>query len=175
MENWGTILVISVAIITFILIILIIVEKKLKKEKNKEEDRNQLYLSEIGKIKESDPEKFLKLIDNIARRFFKEAFKIKNFMGYSELIEPLKKKNKTKAVKFCETITPLLYSKERDSSKIKGLVNLLIEIINTNKIIPEQEQEKPKKDKSKSTSGKTDVSGVSEEKSEDKEKNGQKD
>ena len=137
-ENLGKVLIISITIITSILIILITIEKKLNKKIPKK-TRNAFYISEIKKIDKSNPKKILKSIDKIARNFFEEAFKIKKFTGYSELKKPFNQKNNVKAVEFCELITKLLYSKEKNNNKIQRLINLLIEIVKTNKIISKEE------------------------------------
>ena len=138
-EKVGTILVVSIIGIVSVLIILVNVEKKLKK-KIKNIDRNKDYLVEIQKLSKASPEKILGPLDKIARSFFQEAFKVKKFVGYSELINTFKKQNKTKIVEFGETITPLLYSNKKDKGQVKKLISLLTEIVKSNKIVSKQEQ-----------------------------------
>ena len=124
-ENLGIILIVFVIVIASVLIILIIIEKKLKFiSKIKKKNKNQLYIEEVKKIKKSDPEKALKSIDDIAKRFFEEAFKIKKFTGYFELKKFFDQQKNTKAIKFCEYMNMLLYSKKKNKKTIQKLTNL---------------------------------------------------
>ncbi len=143
-KNLGNILIISIVIIALILIVVIIKEKKLNKRIRKK-NWNAFYISEIKKIDKSNPKKILSSINKITRNFFKEAFKIRKFTGYSELKKFFNRKNNVKAVEFCELMSIALYSKEKDNNKIEKLINLLIEIIKTNKIISKEEQIKTEK------------------------------
>lgn len=170
MENLGIVLIISIITIASILTILLAVEKKLKK-RIKKKNRNRFYISEIKKIDKSNPKKILKSIDKIARNFFDEAFKIKKFVGYSELKKSFNKKNNIKAVEFCDLITMLLYSKEKNSNKIQELINLLIEIVKTNKIISKEEQMKTGKHKIRNYLGKMNIFHISKKKFQNKKNN----
>ncbi len=146
MENLGIILIVSIITIVSILIILLVVEKKLKK-RIKKKNRNRFYISEIKKIDKSNPKKILKSIDKIARNFFEEAFNIKKFVGYSELKKSFNQKNNIKSVEFCNLMTTVLYSKEKNNNKIQRLILLLIEIVETNEIISKEDQMKTEKNK----------------------------
>ena len=138
-ENIGTVLIISVLGIASVLMILITVEKKLKfKEKLTRKDKNKLYVLEVKQIDKSKPEEALKSVDAIAKRFFVESFKIKNFSGYAELKELFKKKNNTKAIEFCELMDKLLYSKEKQNNQTPKLIHFLIGIIRSNKILEKE-------------------------------------
>ncbi len=170
-ENLGKILIISITIITSILIVLIILEKKLNKKITKM-NRNAFYISEIKKIEKSSPKKILKSTDKIARSFFEEAFKIKKFTGYSELKKSFAKKNNVRAVEFCEVITRLLYSKERNNDQIQRLISLLIEIVKTNKIVSrEEEQIRTKKNRFKNYLRKVKIFGIGKKKLKNKKNN----
>ena len=171
MENLGKILIISITIITSILIVLITIEKKLNKKITKT-NRNDFYISEIKKIEKSNPKKILKSIDKIARSFFEEAFKIKKFTGYSELKKPFAKKNNVKVVEFCELITKLLYSKEKNNNKIQRLISLLIGIVKANKIVSkEEEQIKTKKNRFKNYLRKVKIFSIGKKKLKNKKNN----
>ena len=137
-KNLGSILVIAIVVIAIILIFLIIKGKRSNK-KIKEKNWNAFYISEIRKIDKSSPRKVLNSLDKITRDFFKEAFKIRKFVGYSELKKIFNRKDNAKAVEFCELMSKSLYSKERNSEKIQRLINLLIEIIKANKITSKEE------------------------------------
>lgn len=139
MENLGKILIVLIPIIIAVLLVLIIIEKKFR-AKIRQNDRNKFYLSGISAINKTDPKKALESIDKIARDFFEEAFKIKRSAGYSELKKYFDQNNKAKAAEFCEIMNNLLYSKEKDNSKIKKLTDLLTEIAETNEVISEEEQ-----------------------------------
>lgn len=138
-ENLGKILIILIPIIILVLIVLIILEKRLK-NKIRANNRNKFYLSEIREIDKTYYKKSLESINKIARDFFEEAFKIRKSMGYSELKKYFDQNNNSKAAEFSEIMNTLLYSKEKDNSKIQKLINLLIEIAETNEIISEAEQ-----------------------------------
>ena len=138
-ENLGKILIILIPIIILVLIVLIILEKRLK-NKIRANNRNKFYLSEIREIDKTYYKKSLESINKIARDFFEEAFKIRKSMGYSELKKYFDQNNNSKAAEFSEIMNILLYSKEKDNSKIQKLINLLIEIAETNEIISEAEQ-----------------------------------
>ncbi len=134
----GGILIGSIVIIALILAFLVIKGKKIKKKEG-EKNWNAFYLSEIRKIDKSNPKRILNSIDKITRNFFKEAFKIRKFVGYSELKKIFSKRNNPKAVEFCDLMSKSLYSKEEDGEKIQRLTNLLVEIIRTNKIASKEE------------------------------------
>lgn len=142
--NLGIGLIISIAIIASILIILIRIEKKLRGE-IKEMDPNKDYVSQIKQISKSNYKKIPEQIDKITRNFFREAFGIRAFTGYSELTKFFKRKKDAMAVEFCELMSTILYSKEKDNDEIQRLINILIEIIQTNKIIYKEEQITPEK------------------------------
>lgn len=169
-ENLGEVLIISIIIIAFILIILIIVEKKLNR-RIKKKNRNTFYISEIKKMDKSNPKKILKSVDKITRSFFEEAFKIRKFTGYLELKKYFNQKNNVKAVEFCELITELLYSKEKNNNEIQRLINLLIEIVKTNKIISKEEQIKIEKNKRRNYSGKMKIFRIGKKKFKNKKNN----
>lgn len=170
MENLGIILIVSIVTIASTLIILLTVEKKLKK-RLKKKNRNKFYISEINKIDKSDPEKILKSIDKIARKFFEEAFKIKNFAGYSELKKSFNQKKNIKAVEFCDIITTLLYSKEKNHNKIQRLLDLLIEIVESNQIISNEEQMETEKTNAKISLRKMNIPSISKKKLKNKKHN----
>ncbi len=118
--------------------------------KRKKDEKN-FYIKKVRKIRESKPEKILESLDKIARTFFKEAFKIKKSIDYSELMKIFHRKNNQKAVEFCKIMTKVLYSKERITKEgCKKLKNLLINVINDynrtkDKIEKENQKNKNKK------------------------------
>lgn len=173
-ENLGKILIIFIIAIIYILIIIMVIEKKLRK-RMKKKTRNTFYMSEIEKIDKSYPKKTLESIDQIARSFFEEAFKIRKFTGYSELKKSFNQKNNLKAVEFCELMTELLYSGEKNSNKNQRLINLLMEIVKTNKIISKEEQIKTEKNKRRAYSGKMKIFRIGKKKSKNKKNNRKKD
>jgi len=136
-KGLGGILIIAIVIIAFILVILFVKGKK-DKEKRSKTDLNAFYLSKVKEIDTSNPKNVLSSIDKITRDFFREAFRIRKFIGYSELKKIFSKKNNEKVVEFCELMSKALYSKEKNSGKIQRLTELLTEIINANKISPSQ-------------------------------------
>jgi len=136
--NLGIILIASIVIIALILFFLLMKEKKLKKKIKEENNRTPSYISEIEKIERANPKKILNFIDKIARDFFKEAFKIRRFIGYSELKKTFSRRNNEKAVEFCDLMSKSLYSKEPDGEKIQKIINLLIEIVEANQPVSEE-------------------------------------
>ncbi len=172
-ENLGKtayVLIISIIIIASVLIILITIERKLNKRRRKK-NPNMFYISEIKKINKSHPKKILKSLDKIARSFFEEAFKIRTFTGYSELKKFFIQKKNIKAIEFCELIDKILYSEEKNSNKIQRLTNLLIEVVETNKIISKEEQIKIEKNKPKDSLRERIISRISKKKLENKKNN----
>ncbi|MBU0894029.1 MAG: hypothetical protein KKF48_03825 [Nanoarchaeota archaeon] len=142
--NLGAILIAVVAIVSIILIILIFLEKKLYKKASKVKyTKNLFYIEKISQLNLSNSEATLKNINKIARNFFREAFKTQGSTEYSELEEIFTKKNNKKITEFCKIMSNLFYSgKKPDKKTNQNLINLLVEIIEKNKIISKYEKKR---------------------------------
>lgn len=141
-ENIGNILIILIAIASVILIILIALEKNLyQKIVIRKNRRNAFYIKEIKKINKKDPKIALNKIDNIARNFFKEAFKIGKSKDYTEIKGYFNQKNNIDASILCDMMIKILYSgKEPDVKKNQILIIQLIKIIVNNPIMTKEEK-----------------------------------
>jgi hypothetical protein len=107
---FGALIVIITAII-----VLTIVERVLhKKVILKKEEEDTYFLRRLGGVRtlQSNPQRFLSGINELAREFFDEEFKISG-ARYSELIERFKAGKNAEAIKFCEAMQETLYAGEK--------------------------------------------------------------
>jgi len=155
-KNFGIILLGVVVFASIVLIILIFVERKVKKKVLTTANiLNRIYIEKLAKLDPATPEITLKNVDKLARNFFREAFRIKPGMEYSELKEEFKKRNNKKVEEFCTIIGDLLYAGKKPYKKDnQKIINLLAEIIEKNKIISKQEKEELDKQSVKIEKGK---------------------
>jgi len=151
MESLGLILIEFIVIVSIILILLRKKEKKLHKEVIvHKKRRDTFYEEEIKSIKESSPKEALENLNKISRRFFREAFGMKESIPYSELKKIFIKRGNKKAANFCGRMSQTLYSKGKyNRTNIKRLVKLLVEIVEITHIAPEEEKEEREKSKGK--------------------------
>ena len=154
-NNWENILIAFLIVIAVVLIILEILERKLhKKLIRKKDSKNKEYIQKLKKIKIPQKEIALNKLNNIAVNFFKEAFKIKGTVEFSELKTFFKEKNKTEESTFCEELERKLFSgRETNTKDIKKLIKKLIRIINKNHIYTKKEEKELKERKLKEKKG----------------------
>ena len=142
-QNLGFILMGFIAIVSVFLIILALLEKKLHiKLLRGRYARNQFYIEKIARLDMNKPIESIKLLDKIAKTFFREAFRIQGTVENSELEVFFQKKHNRKATEFSQKMTRFLYSKETvEKESLQDLVKLLAYIISSNKIITKDEKE----------------------------------
>lgn len=137
-------------------------------------DRNFAYIKEIQGISRSNTTKTLNSIDKITKRFFKEAFNLKNSTGYSKLEKIFKEKKNRKIEKFCKIINKELYSKTKPKKEQNEfLISLLINIVKNNHILGTEENSL-KNEKIKPSSKNIKISGIDKKKLNQKNNNSKK-
>jgi hypothetical protein len=138
----GYFLIGAVVVTLIFLLVLRLMEKKLKEKiLGSKNSRNRFYLDKANAIDPKNENAAINRIDKVAKSFFMEAFKVKGSSEYSELVTIFTKKNNKKAKLFCEIMTRELYSKEKpDPQTIQDLINLLVQLISSNRIITKAEQ-----------------------------------
>ncbi len=143
LQNIGYILIGFIALVSIFLIILTFLEKKLRiRFMEGKYARNEFYIKKIAAIDLEKPRESLKILDNLAKSFFKEAFHISRAIEDSEFENFFIQKNNKKAVEFTDEMTKYLYSREEvTKEKLKELAILLAEIIGSNRIISKDEKE----------------------------------
>jgi hypothetical protein len=147
--------VIDIIFVLVILAILIIILKVIEKEYQlklelKKKDRNIFYKRELNKIKETKraPEKIIEVLNIVARGYFKEAFNSPYNLEYLELVDEFERLGKKECVIFCQLMSELAYSGDKiDEDKINNLLNLLDKIIDTNRILNDEERARLRKGK----------------------------
>lgn len=142
-ENLGYILIGLIAIVSIFLITLALLEKKLQiKFLHGRYARNEFYIDKISKINVNSPKEGLRELSKIGHNFFRECFHFKGSPEYSVLQEYFYKKNNKKATQFAGEIIRFMYSKEEvTKEKLHELIQLLAEIVASNKIITKDEKE----------------------------------
>lgn len=136
-ENfWEYIIGALLILVPVAIIVLEVIERGLfKKEKIKKPTKNSIYLEKLNKIDRKNLDNTIEDIDLIARDFFKEAFGIKKFKGYSELERLFTKNSKNTEALFSRDMIKLLYSKnEKSPQRILRALSLLQKIIENNPI-----------------------------------------
>lgn len=151
-ENLGYILIGFIALVLIFLVTLGLLEKKLHirflKGRYK---RNEIYIEKISKINVNNTKEGLRQLDKIGKDFFREAFHLKGMPEYSFLQTYFYNKNNRKATQFSNEILRFMYSKEDPTKeKLHELIQLLAEIIASNKIITKDEKEELDKKSKKS-------------------------
>ncbi len=141
-ENIGYILLGFIAIVLIFLITLALLEKKLHiRFLRGRYKRNEIYIEKIAKVNIKSPKIGLKELSKIGKNFFREAFHFKGMPEYSFLQTYFYKKNNRKATQFCSEIIRFMYSKEDPTQeKIHEMIQLLAEIVASNKIITKEQK-----------------------------------
>ena len=131
----GYVLAGFVIIIGIFLVILAVIEKRLKiKIIQTRFTPNQLYIIKLSKLN-------VRLLDKLARDFFREAFHIKGPTDYSILEQIFNKKNNKKVKEFCYEMNRYLYAGLEISKKdLQNLITILAEIMASNRILTKEEQ-----------------------------------
>jgi len=138
----GYVLAGFVIIIGIFLVILAVIEKRLKiKIIQTRFTPNQLYIIKLSKLNVKKPQESLRLLDKLARDFFREAFHIKGPTDYSILEQIFNKKNNKKVKEFCYEMNRYLYAGLEISKKdLQNLITILAEIMASNRILTKEEQ-----------------------------------
>ena len=119
---------IKIAIILFLLVLIILIIiaiiKIISLAKNrKRKEKNKKGLKKI----EKNPKENLYLFDKKIKNYFKNYLKLESNLGYVELAEKLKEKNKPDLANFCQKMNYALYSgkevKEEDIKNLKSHFN----------------------------------------------------
>lgn len=141
-ENIGFVLLGFVVIVAVFLIILTFLEKKLHiRFMQGKYWKNQIYIMKLSKISLDNLEPSLRILDKLAKNFFREAFHIKSSPEYSELETFFQKKNNKKGAEFSSKMTKFMYSGTKITKPdLQSLIILLAELIGANKIITKQEK-----------------------------------
>jgi hypothetical protein len=141
-ENIGYIIIGFIAIVVVFLIMLSVLEKKLHlRFLQGKKYRNKSYIEKLSKLNPKNTENSLRILDKTSKNFFREAFHLKGNPEYSELSNIFAKKNNKKAIKFCDTMTKYLYSRETITKKeLHDLIALMAEIVSANRIITKREK-----------------------------------
>ncbi len=145
-ENLGAILFVPIiVIVASILIILIRIERKLRKKiKIMEGNKNGFYIRKIKRINKTNPKDTLEDINKIAIDFFRERFKTKYAVEYSELEDFFNKQNNKEIAKFCDLMDDLLYSKKKPNKESNQKLMLsLMDIIKNNPPVNKEKLKKP--------------------------------
>jgi len=157
-KNLGNTLIISMTLVFVLLIILIIIEKILHKKIIKNQgSRNIFYINKIESINKTNLDKALTDIDQITRDFFKEAFNIKQNIGYTKLENFFNQKNDTEAAEFCNLMNDSLYSGKKNKKEyiqkwvlsltVQKLILSLTNIVQNNPLFTEEELRRKKLEK----------------------------
>src|SRR3989344_3999445 len=123
----------SIVVVTMI-IILTIVEKILdRKIRRKREEENKFFREKISylKSKESQPEQFLVIFNQIVLEVLKEALGLHKEINYDEAIELFRKNKNFRAMNFADKVQKILYAGEGvEKAKLNSLLRELTELIN---------------------------------------------
>ena len=140
--NIGYILLGFIGIILVFLIILAVLEKRLHvKFLRGKYRRNEFYIERISKVNINNPLDSVRNLERTSKSFFTEAFHIKGNPEFSELANIFARKNNKKATEFCMRMTHFLYANQKiDTKELQNLIQLLAEIISSNKILSEDTQ-----------------------------------
>jgi len=175
--NIGYILIGFVLIVSILLIILAFVEKKFKiRFLQGRHWRNHIYIAKLSKIDPNNLEQSLRILNNLAKSFFREAFHVQGSLEYSELETFFKKKNNKKGSEFSSKMTNFMYSGAKiTKSDLQNLIISLAELIGANKIITKEEQieldKKSQKTQAQPLLRKINVFGIGKKKVQDKKQN----
>ncbi len=141
-KNLAYILIAIITAISIVLISLVVIEKRLhRKATRKKDTKNKYYIEKLSRVNLKDTERTLKQFDKLARNFFREAFKTKAGLEYAELKDYFAKRHNKKAEQFCDIMDNVLYSGSKATKKDNlKLLNILAEIIGSNRIITKKEK-----------------------------------
>jgi len=129
------ILVIAVVVLAILAVALFIIHKRLKKKvvvKEQIEQKENIIKNKLENLRHSNmvPQESLKSLDELAKSFLKETFKIEKNLDYSEMIKLFEEKKKKNIAFFCNQMLRALYSGEKiEKNKINLLISGLEEII----------------------------------------------
>jgi hypothetical protein len=171
-ENLGYILLGFIALVSIFLVVLALLEKKLHiRFLRGRYARNEFYIEKIASIKINNPNENLKELSNVSIDFFREAFHVKGNLDFSQLASYFNEKNNRKATQFCSEIVRYMYSKESITiERLQFLIQLLAEIVSSNKIITKEQKKELDQKSRKNTSilGKINIPGIIKKKSQNK-------
>ena len=129
------ILVIAVVVLAILAVALFIIHKRLKKKvvvKEQIEQKENIIKNKLENLRHSNmvPQESLKSLDELAKSFLKETFKIEKNLDYSEMIKLFEEKKRKNIAFFCNQMLMALYSGEKiEKNKINLLISGLEEII----------------------------------------------
>lgn len=133
-----TVFFVALIIIIVMLIFLTLLERKLKKRISIKREEQSIFQKKLNALKSADtePNKFLVEIDELARDFLSQHYKVDRTAKYSELAKLFKKQGNIGAAQFCERIQESFYSGEQPTKeKLEFLSrNLEFLIVEHNKI-----------------------------------------
>lgn len=142
LQNLFYILAGFVGLVIIFLVVLSLIEKKIyRKFLSSKYTRNHIYIEKLSKINIQKPDEGIRTLSNIARNFFREAFRSPEGMEFSEFEQYFIKKNNRKASELSNKIVQYMYSRMPLSpEELQNLINLLAEIISSNRIITREEK-----------------------------------
>ena len=129
------ILVIAVVVLAILAVALFIIHKRLKKKvvvKEQIEQKENIIKNKLENLRHSNmvPQESLKSLDELAKSFLKETFKIEKNLDYSEMIKLFEEKKRKNIAFFCNQMLMALYSGEKiEKNKINLLISGLEDII----------------------------------------------
>lgn len=133
-------LIIPITLVVLILIFVFwVLYTKNKRLGDKLTERRKKFMSYQKVIKDLEdnpkgPEKDFKTLNNAARDFFHEYFRLKYSATYLKLEKYFKKHDKPQYAEFCKKMSDLDYKEEKkEAEKIKTLVKLFSEMIEEQK------------------------------------------
>lgn len=119
---------IAIIILIAVAIILFFLNKKTKEEITDERKKITRYKRDFDKIKNS--KNVIKQLNELAKDFFEEKYKIKKNHSYLESAKLFRKKNKLEHVEFCNLMSETMYSgKKLDKARTQKIINLFSNIL----------------------------------------------
>src|SRR3989344_4092030 len=135
-----------IAGIIFLILILVLVYKTRKRAlKRRMEEAENPYIKEIRKMKRrtKNPRERLRVLNKIAKNFFKEYLETRAEMTYGEIADKLREKGKNAIAGFCHELGYHLYSgRELSDKETDILIKKFENIVQGRKIAVKQEKSK---------------------------------
>ncbi len=118
-------IILAIIILFFVIWILYKKNENIDQDLKNEQKKYFSYLQEIEKLKISKetPEEKFNILNELAKDFFEQYFKLKSNLTYLQLSENFHKKNKEDFSDFCKSMSDLNYSnKKTNKSQVDKLI-----------------------------------------------------
>ncbi|MGV8151915.1 MAG: hypothetical protein ACP5OG_02450 [Candidatus Nanoarchaeia archaeon] len=126
-------IILILLLLVAIIIALTLIERRIKEKITTKNDPRNIYylrkLSRIEKINKQSPSLAIKQLSQLAKAFFKEAYKINSSLGFSDLSEEFKKQGNYQSKDFCDLMEVLLYSPSNNEKALNKAVSILEDVV----------------------------------------------